>query len=170
MKLLTILLFCSTMLFGQQTVTFKYLKGYKYKTKTVEVKYNSGDSLDEKHRVIVDAVSSQLGKKVGNKMCGSLLVHAMIALGKPDYKPKSHSYNPDDVEQIKLRDVVPGDWVLMENMEIEAGKVYSHIAMVYKIENGVIWTLEQNIGGSPVVMRKLSAMIYSGDYTYLRIK
>lgn len=167
MKLLTILLFCSTMLFGQQTVTLKYLKGYKYKTRTVEVKYDHKDSSD--HTRVTDILRKYVGKKVGTGICGDLMVLVNNELGMPSLKYGRGVFE-DRYFEVKKQDIKPGDFMLMYDMELDCGYVKSHVQFIWKIENGVVWTIEQNVAGSPVVITKMETTIYKGDYKFYRFK
>lgn len=94
---------------------------------------------------ILKFVNENLGKKIGKGVCFEL-VQAAVRTYAPDFVFAENDQKAEYFgKPIKEKDVQPGDIVRFSG---GTKRKASHVAIVYKINNGRIYLAEQNTNGS----------------------
>jgi hypothetical protein len=114
---------------------------------------NASDSLPIVNRVVLNYAKSQLGKKVGNGICFTLVDKA-LSRASPDWKrrrerglfgvKRRYVYG----EKIKPDEILPGDIVRYNWKYRKERKTYSHVAIIYSVSENEVKVIEQNVDGS----------------------
>jgi len=136
--------------------------------KSVKIDYNYGDSLPEFTKRVLSTAKSYLGKKVQKGLCSHFIMQVIADMHGKTFADVRYHWT-DYIKKVKLKDIRPGDVIEYKNADIGSQVIASHVAIVWEINNGVVTTLEQNVGGSPVIFDKGHLHPYSGKVTILRI-
>lgn len=119
------------------------------------------------NKQIVDFVSKHIGEKVGGGVCYELFEQALRT-----YDTITPTDSVPRWTVLGKRFVIPGDVVLMDGIDVDGSKI-SHLAIVYKIENGKIFIAHQNVGvdfleDSIVIVEELT--IGKGEYKRIKLE
>jgi signal peptidase I len=89
--------------------------------------------LPEANRRILEFCDANLGKKVGNGICGVLAAEAVKASGL-ELRWSKRTHYPVFGKEVNFKKVLPGDIIEYTN----------HVSIVYRVEGDYIYLIEQN--------------------------
>jgi hypothetical protein len=108
--------------------------------------------LPEANRRILEFCDANLGKKVGNGICGVLANEAVKASGLELRRSKKTGY-PIFGKEVNFKKVLPGDIIEFKN----------HVTIVYRVVGDYVYCIEQN-GAFKPKERKVRIVRYDLDF------
>lgn len=99
--------------------------------------------LPENNKKIINYVDDNIGKKVGDGVCQTLVDRSLKSVDKHWDKKYIKTFYGVKIDH---SEIIPGDILIFKGVRDTRMIALSHIAIVYKIEDGNIYIAEQNTG------------------------